>query len=171
MEKAHHRITTVTVLLLLVQLSATAQLSSLGRAAKKGHWNRVERIMKHKICEQNRVFDFDNRQRKTILSFSVAYDTIVHWLKTSPVVEDAMWDKCMNKIDIYPGYSAVGVRFKTKKGIVEKCFVVQEGTTGNLKLFGWHPHLFRYKWKLKYKRMRDCKGFVQQQKEICEKRK
>lgn len=169
METTYQRCSLI-LLALLVQLTVTAQLSSLSKAAENGRWNKVERIMKRKIHEQNRVFDFDNRQRKTILSFTIAYDTLVHWLKTSPVVEDAAWDKCMGKLSIYPGHSAVGVRFKTKNGIVEKCFVVQEGSTGTINFFGWHPHLIRYKWKLVYKRMRDCKGFVEQQKAECEKR-
>ena len=169
METTYQRFLLI-LLALLIQLTVIAQLSSLSKAAEKGRWNKVERVMKRKIHEQNRVFDFDNRERKTVLSFTIAYDTLVHWLKTSPVVEDAASDKCQAKLMIYPGHSAVGVRFKTKNGIVEKCFVVQEGTTGTIHFFGWHPHLVRYKWKLVYKRMRDCKGFVEEQKALCEKR-
>jgi len=94
-------------------------------------------------------------------------DTLTRWLKNMPCVEDAVRDKCQQKELIYPGSSSVGVKFKTSEGIVEKCFWIQEGTTGNVNIFGWKPHIFKSRNILRYKKMYDCKGFIELQRQNC----
>lgn len=96
------------------------------------------------------------------------YDSIINELQRLECVDDVFWDKCQAKALLYPGKSAIGVRCKTNTGIVEKCFIIQEGTTGQINIFGWRPKIFKSKQKLKYKGTYDCEGFVEDQKKNCQ---
>ena len=94
-------------------------------------------------------------------------DTLTMWLKNKSCIEDAFGDKCQTKISIYPGWAIIGAIFKTKKGMLEKCFYIQEGTTGSIQLFKWRFPFFKMKNKLIYKKMYDQPGFIEQQKKNC----
>ena len=94
-------------------------------------------------------------------------DSLTEWLSEMPCVEDAFWDKCQHKPAIYPGWSIIGVKFRSKGQVLEKCFHFQEGTTGTINIFGWRPHVLRMRNLLIYKRMFDCPGFIIRQREVC----
>jgi hypothetical protein len=52
-----------------------------------------------------------------------------------------MWDRCMGNLDIWPDHSNIGVRWHARGQVVERCWTVQEGIPGTLKLSGWRPHV------------------------------
>ncbi len=138
-------------------------------AVEKSNFNKVERIV-HRLIKKNKTGQtyYNGPGSGYQINLTPCYDTMVHWLKQQPCVADAFWDKCQMKLLSYPGHSSVGVRFKSDTGFVEKCFLIQEGTTGQVNLFGWRPKLFKSKMKLVYKKMFDCNGFVESQKKMCE---
>lgn len=45
--------------------------------------------------------------------------------------------------------------------------MIQQGTTGDVKIFKWRFHLFKYKDKLVYKKIYDCEGFIDRENENC----
>ena len=100
-------------------------------------------------------------------NFTPSFDSITTWFKSQNCIDDAYWDKCQNKIAIYPSWSIIGVKFRTKNRTVEKCFSIQQGTTGKINFFGWKPTLFKMKNRLVYRKSYDCKGFIAQQKLNC----
>ena len=142
--------------------------ASFCKAVGKNNFNKVERLVKKEIRKKRSGTQYDNGQGSGIqVTHVYDLDTITSWLKRFPCVEDAFWDKCQVKISIYPGWSVIGVRLNTESGPSEKCFHIQEGTTGSISIFGWRPHLFKYRNKLIYKKMCDCEGFIEQQKNNC----
>lgn len=159
-------------LLLIVVCSfcyASAQINQrFCSAVEKGNFKKAERIFKREIKKRKNGTAYDNGPGSGMqITHQYNLDTLTMWLKNQPCVEDAFWDKCQNKIMIYPGWSIIGVKFKTNGGVTEKCFSIQEGTTGTIKIFGWKPHLFKAKNKLVYRKMSDCEGFIEQQQANC----
>jgi len=100
-------------------------------------------------------------------SHAPTFDSLVAFLRRQPGVEDAAWDKCMGKLDIWPGHSNIGVRWHARGQVFERCWTVQEGIPGTLKLPGWRPHVRKDRELLKYKRSLACPGFVEQQRKYC----
>lgn len=142
--------------------------ASFCKAVEKGNFAKVERKFKRQMKKYRHGVQFDNGPGSGMqFSHTQGLDSLVAWFKKKSCVEDAAWDKCQMKQMSYPGYSSVGVRFKVGAGIVERCFLIQEGTLGSINIFGWHPHLFKAKNKLVYKKMYEQFGFVQRQKELC----
>jgi hypothetical protein len=127
--------------------------------------------MVNKAIYKNRkgVIYFNGEGSGYQINFSSSLDSITYWLKRQDCVLDAFWDKCQDKIAIYPGHSSIGIQFNTKTGITEKCFLIQEGTNRQLNLFGWKPKLFKPKKILLYKKMYDCENLIELQKKNCEK--
>lgn len=154
------------VLMLCIDLSYGQDNSSFCRVVEKEKFGKVERIIKRMIKEIPESRDYTDT-----LSFEPRMDenveSLTQWFKGFSCVEDAFQDKCQNKISIYPGWSIIGVKFRTRSGLVEKCFSIQLGTTGTINLFGWRPKIGRMKNKLVYKRMYDCPGFIVEQKRNC----
>jgi hypothetical protein len=91
----------------------------------------------------------------------------IGWLMIQDCVADAYRDQCENKLAIFPGRSSIGVKFKTNSGIKEKCFSIQEGTTGQINILGWRPKISKSKYILSYKNTYDCEGFIEIQKQKC----
>ena len=73
---------------------------------------------------------------------------------------------CMTCHHIEPGGSSIGVVFISKGEIKEYCFSIQEGTTGQVNIFGWRPKLFKAKNILVYKKLSECPGFVVKQHDL-----
>ena len=138
------------------------------KAVEKMNFKKVERQIK-KLIHKNKTGQtyFNGEGSGNQINLSPCFDSITNWLKKQDCVEDAFWDKCQIKVSIYPGYSSIGVKFRTKKGVIEKCFLIQEGTTGQLNLMGWKPKIFKYKKILIYKKMYDCDKFIEKQKLNC----
>ena len=138
------------------------------KAIEKEHFKKIERLLKQQVRHHKngqRYYNGAGSGYQT--NFTPALDSLTNWFKNQSCVIDAYWDRCENKIAIYPGWSVIGAKFKTKKGIVEKCYSIQLGTTGKINLFGWRPQLFKTKNKLVYKKSYDCNGFIKQQKLNC----
>lgn len=140
--------------------------NSFSKAVKEENFRKVEHLFKREIKHLNRFYKPTN-SGNTYFDYQTQIDSLTNWLKNKPCVLDANNDKCQTKVLIYPGKSAVGVKFKTKSGIVEKCFLIQNGTLGNVHLFKWQFHFFKPKDKLVYKKMYDCNGFIEREKENC----
>lgn len=163
------KIILLTALLFVLQSLFSQNEKAFCKAVENMNFKKVERIV-HKVIRKNskgqEYFNGEGSGYQTDLSPSL--DSITNWLKKSDAVEDACWDKCQEKIAIFPGNSSIGVKFKTKTGIVEKCFLIQMGKTGQINLLGWKPRIGRTKTKLVYVRMYECENFIEQQKANCD---
>ena len=136
------------------------------KAIAEGKFKKIERIVKRKVNglpESKESKEGD----PSYVRMDQNIKNLTAWFKSMPCVEDAFEDKCQNKIAIYPGWSIIGVKFKTNSGIVEQCFSIQKGTTGTINIFGWHPKVSRMKNKLVYKKMYNCPGFIEEQRKNC----
>lgn len=155
-------------LLLCASLVKPQNNQGFCRAVEKGNFLKVERVFRNQVHHRRHGKVYDNGSGSgNQITHQYNLDTLTLWLKNMECVEDATWDKCQIKILIYPGWSTIGAKFKTRAGVVEKCFVIQEGTTGSIRLFGWRPHLFKAKNKMVYKKIIDCEGFIQLQRKNC----
>ena len=159
-----------TILFLLFFFSVYSAMSQcekkICKAAAKGNFNKVERIVK-RIVKRIPEAKEETDGVPTYITMDKNIEELTSWFKNLACVEDAFEDKCQIKISIYPGWSIIGVRFMTNTGIEEKCFSIQKGTTGAIKIFTWKPTISRMKSKLVYKKMYDCPGFIVEQKKNC----
>ena len=145
-----------------------AQTDKFCKAVEKNNLRRAEKIFKRQINRKKNGTEFYNGPGSGMqITHQQNLDSLVLWLKNKSCVADATWDKCQVKIAIYPGGSTIGVRFKIEDGSIEKCFNIQEGTTGQVNIFGWRPHIYKAKNILVYKRMSDCTGFIENQMKLC----
>ncbi len=150
------------------QMAWAQSHSKCCKAIENENFKKVERLLQQQVRHHKngqRYYNGEGSGYQT--NFTPALDSITNWFKNQNCVVDAYWNKCQNKIAIYPGWSVIGVKFKTKKGIVEKCYSIQQGTTGKINLLGWRPKLFKTKNKLVYKKSYDCEGFIELQKLNC----
>jgi hypothetical protein len=163
-----YKITLFLLIFLSSQKAFSQSEKAFCKAVESMNFKKVERIV-HRIVKKNRAGQtyFNGEGSGYQINLSPCYDSIVNWLKKQDCVEDAYWDKCQSKELIYPGSSSIGVKFKTKTGIAEKCFLVQNGTTGQVNIFGWKPKISKAKKNLVYKKMYECKGFIELQKLNC----
>jgi hypothetical protein len=157
------------VLLLLFMLPSVMQAQDrecLARAMEHGP-SAVDRWMKRELMARKDGSLVDNGST-TYTSHHATYDSLVDFLKDQPGVQDAGWDRCMMKLASWPGHSSLGVRFVSKGGEHERCYDLQEGRPGNIKLFGWRAHVRRSREQLKFLGAKDCPGFVEEQRRYCE---
>lgn len=140
------------------------------KAVAHANFSKAERIFKRQVKKYANVYPYSSKDSGRVIK--TAYEdnntAIINWLKKQEGVADAFWDKCQAKPAIYPGYTSIGVKFKTKDGIAEKCFLIQEGTTGQVNILGWKPKLFKSKPTLVYRKMFNCDNFIEQQKKNCD---
>ena len=155
-------------MLFAYQISFSQSEKAFCKAVENMNFNKVERII-HKLVKKNKKGQtyFNGEGSGYQINLAPSLDSITNWIKKQPCVEDAYWDKCQMKIAIYPGSSSIGVKFKTENGIIEKCFLIQEGTTGQANIFGWRPKLSKEKKVLVYKKMYEYNGFIEIQKSNC----
>jgi hypothetical protein len=139
------------------------------KAVDNSKFNKVERIFKQLVNKNKIGYVYANEENGwgIATSYYTNYQKMMRWLKKQPCVVDVFWDSCQSKPAIYPGHSTIGVKFNTKNGIVEKCFLIQEGTTGQVNILGYRPKLYQTKKILVYKKMYYCKDFIEQQKLKC----
>ena len=100
-------------------------------------------------------------------SHSATYDTLAAWLRQQPGVLDAEWDRCVGKLDLWPGHSTIGVQVRLGGVVRERCYTLQEGRTGTIKLPGWRPKVRKSREVLKLVGIRECTGFVVNQRGYC----
>lgn len=126
-------------------------------------FNKAERIFNKQVKKNNKGYVYQDSGWGIATTYYTNYEFLVNWLKKQDCVEDAIWNKFQLKAAIYPSYSIIGARFKTKKGIVEKCFMINEGTTGQINVLGWRIKIAKHKKKLVISKMFDCEKFIEQQ--------
>lgn len=161
-------LTTLSIIFILNTCIAQEKCSFC-KAVGRERFNKVERLIRKEVRKHRDGISFYNGPGSGMLVSHVSgLDSITRWLSAKPCVQTAAWDKCVAKPAIYPGVSVIGVIFKTRSGEVEKCFQLQEGTTGTLNIFGWRPHVFKTKNILIYRKMYDCEGFIENQKKNCQ---
>ena len=160
----------IIVLVFCFHVSSGQDNSCFCKAVQNEKFGKVERKLKRMIKKIPESRDYtDTISSEPRMDENI--ESLTQWFKGLPCVEDAFQDKCQMKIAIYPGWSIIGVKFKTNSGIIEKCFSIQQGTTGTTNFFGWRPKTGRMKNKLVYKKMYDCLGFISEQKKNCNKTK
>ncbi|HRH71422.1 MAG TPA: hypothetical protein PLB89_18120 [Flavobacteriales bacterium] len=140
--------------------------ATFARAINSGNTKKLDRWMKREL----------HRQRKGHLQITPSasyyvhdptFDTLVAFIREQPGVSDAAWDKCIGKIDIWPGHSRIGLRFDMNGSVHERCYSVQEGIPGVIRLPGWRPRVRKDREHLKYLVASDCPGFVEEQRRHC----
>ena len=154
------------IFILLSLLSNGHDNSSFCKGIENGKFKKFERKFKRYIKSIPESADYSD----TVSSEPTMHqniESLTQWFKGLTCVEDAFQDKCEMKVLIYPGWSVIGVKFRTNSGIVEKCFSIQLGTTGTTNIFGWHLKTSRMKNKLVYRKMFECPGFISDQKRKC----
>ncbi len=98
---------------------------------------------------------------------SPTYDSLVTWLRRQPGVVDVEWDRCINKLLLWPGHSTIGVRVRLGGLVRERCYTLQEGRPGTIKLPGWRPKVRKSREELKLVGVRECPGFMAEQRRNC----
>jgi hypothetical protein len=157
------------ILLLLPAVLYAQDGKRFQRALNARSEHSLDRWVKHEL-HRHRTRQLISTPNGSYSSYAPTYDSLVAFLRRQPGVEDAAWDKCMNKLDIWPGHSNIGVRWHARGQVFERCWMVQEGITGAMNLFGWRPHVRKDREHLKYKRALKCPGFVEDQRRYCTER-
>ena len=98
------------------------------------------------------------------------FDSLAAFLRRQPGVVDAEWDRCIGKLDLWPGHSTIGLRVLIDGLEHERCYRVQEGIPGTINLFGWRPKVRATREHLQYQGARACTGFVEEQRRHCARR-
>ncbi|MBP6313423.1 MAG: hypothetical protein KA408_14205 [Flavobacteriales bacterium] len=98
---------------------------------------------------------------------SPTYDRLVTWLREQPGVMDVAWDRCVTKIAIWPGHSTLGVQLRMNGQVIERCYTMQEGRPGTIRLFDWQPRVRKSREELKLVAVKECIGFVEKQHRNC----
>lgn len=168
MEKLFKIILLTTTLFIYQRLFSQSN-HAFCKAIANADFNKTERIFKRQVKKYAEGYTYSSQDSGwgNTTSYYTNYTAIINWLKKQECVADAFWDKCQAKAAIYPGQTTIGVKFKTKDGIAEKCFLIQEGTTGQVNILGWKPKLCKSKPKLVYRKMFNCENFIEQQKKNC----
>lgn len=158
------------VLLIVLLLSSTSALAqdtdAFARALKSGNVHRVDRWVKRELHRTRKGHE-QVTPSTTYITHGPTFDTLVAFLRRQPGILDAAWDGCMSKQMSWPGHSRIGVRFTLNGTEQERCYSVQEGIPGVIRLPGWRPHVRKDREDLKYLGAADCPGFVEQQKRYC----
>ncbi len=156
-------------LLLLPACLYAQDAKSFQRALNARSEKATDRWVKREL-HRHRQGQLINTPNGSYRSYVPIYDSLVAFLRRQPGVEDAMWDRCMGKLSIWPGHSNIGLRWHARGQVFERCWNVQEGIPGTINVFGWHPRVRKNREQLKYKRALACPGFVEQQQRYCRER-
>jgi hypothetical protein len=155
--------------LVLASASFAQDAKRLQVALRSGNEHALDRWMKHELHQQRKGHTVAASQG-TYTDHGPTYDSLVAFLRRQPGVEDAAWDKCIGKRDIWPGHSNIGLRWRVGDEVRNRCWTVQEGIPGTVNFFGWRPKVRKSRANLKYKRASTCPGFVEQQRKYCDER-
>ncbi|MBL8003350.1 MAG: hypothetical protein JNL05_15460 [Flavobacteriales bacterium] len=158
------------IVLLLSSAPAFAQdAEAFARAMKSGKVHRVDRWVKRELHRIRKGHE-QVTQSTTYITHGPTFDTLVAFLRRQPGVSDAAWDRCMSKQMRWPGHSRIGLRFTLNGTEQERCYSVQKGIPGVIRLPGWRPHVRKDREDLKYLGAAECPGFVEEQRLYCEQR-
>ena len=157
----------LVLILLLLPIALLAQDEErFANAVQRKAPQAMDRWMRHEL----RAHRKGTRITNPVSSYVVhqpTYDSLVAWLRRQPGVQDAQWDKCVMKTLGWPGVSTIGLHVYTEHLVAERCYSVQEGRPGTIDLFGWRPHVRKSREQLKFLRVSDCPGFVEEQRKLC----
>ena len=68
---------------------------------------------------------------------------------------------------LWPGHSTIGVRVQLGDVVRERCYTLQEGRPGTIELPGWRPKVRKSREELKVVGVRECAGFIAEQRGYC----
>ena len=139
------------------------------RALSSGNECALDRCMKHEIHRVRKGHPVST-PTGSYTAYHDTHDSLVAFLRRQPGVDDAAWDKCIGKLDVWPGHSNIGLRWRVGDEVRERCWTVQDGIPGTVNFFGWRPKVRKSREYLKYKRASVCPGFVEQQRNYCAER-
>jgi hypothetical protein len=153
--------------MVLAPLLAMAQdPAAFARAINSGNTKKLDSWMERELHRQ-RKGHLQITPSASYTTHDLTFDTLVAFMRDQPGVLDAEWDKCIGKIDIWPGHSRLGLRFELNGVVHERCYNVQEGIPGVIRLPGWRPRVRKDREHLKYLGAADCPGFVEEQRAYC----
>lgn len=151
-----------------MSLAACAQdAASFAKALEHQSSHAVDRWMKRELHRKRHGVPV-TAPGSSYTIHSPTYDSLTIWLRRQPGVVDAEWDRCIGKVDLWPGHSTIGVMVHFDGVTHERCYTVQEGRTGTLNLPGWRPKVRKTREELKWKGARECPGFIVEQRGYCE---
>ena len=137
------------------------------RALDKRNTRAVDRWMKHEFKTHRKGSEVST-PGSSYITHASTYDDLSDWLKAQPGLMDATWDRCVIKLSSWPGHSTFGVVIRMGDRIEERCYVLQEGRLGTTDIFGWKLRVRSAQEELKVQGVRNCPGFVQEQRAACE---
>jgi hypothetical protein len=140
---------------------------TFARAVRSGHVQRVDRWVKREVHRHRDRVAIDT-PNGSYGSYAPTYDSLAAFMRRQPGVLDATWDRCIGKIDIWPGHSNIGMRWRQGDEMRERCWKIREGIPGTINFPGWRPHVRKDRERLKYLRAMDCPGFVAEQRRWCD---
>jgi hypothetical protein len=166
-EEVAEQMRKILLLLLLLPLPAVAQdAQRFQRAFASGNERALDRWMKsefHRVRNGHQV----TTPSGSYTVHDPSHDSLVAFLRRQPGVEDAAWDKCIGKLDIWPGHSNIGLRWRVGDELRERCWTVREGIPGTINFLGWRPQVRKSRQQLKYSGAQACSGFVEEQRRLC----
>lgn len=154
------------LLLLLPGLLAAQDAKRFKRAVEHRTPHALDRWMKHELRAARKGTRI-TQPGSSYVEHSSTYDALTSWLRGQRSIDEADWDRCIFKPMTWPGRSTIGLRVRMDGGIRERCYDVQEGRMGTINLFGWRPHVRKSREVLKFLGARECRGFVEAQRNAC----
>lgn len=107
-------------------LSAQGRYNSFENAIRAGNFKKCERIIKHQVHKHRKA-----HLRVTAFSSYHVYDNnilyLTEWLKGQEGILKVQTDQCAMKIALYPGWTDIGIRYRTHQDTVDFVYRVQEG--------------------------------------------
>lgn len=162
------QVRSLVLALLLLPLVAPAQDADRFARALRSE-RALDRWMKKELHRQ-RKGQLVTTPSATYIVHHQTFDSLAAFLRRQPGVVDAEWDRCIGKLDLWPGHSTIGLRVLIDGMEHERCYRVQEGIPGTINLFGWRPKVRATREHLKYQGARACPGFVVEQRRHCARR-
>lgn len=140
--------------------------TTFAKGLKRDTHRALDRWMKHELHRQRHGSKITTPSG-SYTSHSPTYDNLTAWLRQQPGVLDAEWDRCIANLNLWPGHSTIGVRVRLGGVVHERCYTLQEGRTGTINLPGWRPKVRKTRKTLKLVGVRECEGFVVEQRGYC----
>jgi hypothetical protein len=140
------------------------QADDFCRWESNGQYHRMERAIKQQIAQIKRGERVSNGHGDTYITHNYTLLHVEAWLNDMPCAE-AILDKCVSKIDLFPGHAALGAKYAHG---AEICYNIQLGKVNRInRWLGW-LHYFKDSNKLHYQGATECPGFVEQNRAYCQ---
>ena len=162
---SHIKVIFLLILLLFTLTVLGQREKAFCRAVENRDYKKMERVVKKMVRKNRKATLLDNGTGSMYRSCTPSLDAITAWLNKQ-VCTEACWDKCQDKLDMYPIPSTIGLKMVVENDTIEKCFVVYEVERMRLNFLG--HCIFRSSPKLDYKAMIECPNFIDEQIKNCE---